>query len=184
MKVRGYSVHSPKKDADIAAALGLQPTFITWAQITFIHMYMLQVRFRMLPKTHASIWIQHLTNHAFYAAEDRLVVYHLLNSNSLRQKYLKDMFSQWRAVLLSYDEALVKGDAVLALWRNLFAGREDVDFQKLAQVVGYMRSELRMLDLAKDDDVANGHWRFMGHPAQEGSVVGAPSRIGTEVPKA
>ncbi|KAF2676651.1 ubiquinol cytochrome-c reductase assembly protein Cbp3 [Lentithecium fluviatile CBS 122367] len=165
--------------------LGLQPTFINWAQITFIHMYMLQVRFRMFPKTHAPVWIQHLTNHAFYAAEDRLVVWHQLNSNSLRQKYLKDMFSQWRAVLLSYDEALVKGDAVLAaaLWRNLFAGREDVDFEKLAQIVGYMRRELHRLDLARDDDVANGEWKFGGDLAKEEGVVRTPSRMTMEVPK-
>jgi cytochrome b pre-mRNA-processing protein 3 len=149
-------------------------------------MYMLQVRFRMFPKTHASIWVQHLTNNAFYAAEDRLVVYHQLNANSLRQKYLKDMFAQWRAVLLSYDEGLVKGDAVLAaaIWRNLFASREDVDFQRLAQVVGYMRRELRRLDMAKDDDVLNGHWKFGGDPALEESVVRTPSRMGTEMQKA
>lgn len=149
-------------------------------------MYMLQVRFRMLPETHASVWVQHLTNHAFYAAEDRLVVWHHLNANSLRQKYLKDMFAQWRAVLLSYDEALVKGDAVFAaaVWRNLFAGREDVDFQKLAQVVGYMRREMRRLDLAKDDDVAAGNWKFGGDPSQEESIVRAPATMATQVPKA
>ncbi|KAF2640990.1 hypothetical protein P280DRAFT_468673 [Massarina eburnea CBS 473.64] len=165
--------------------LGLAPTFINWAQITFIHMYMMQVRFRMFPQTHAPVWIQHLTNHAFYAAEDRLVVWHQLNSNSLRQKYLKDMFSQWRAVLLSYDEALMKGDAVLAaaLWRNLFAGKDDVDFEKLAQVVGYMRRELGRLDLAGDEEVANGEWKFKGDPGMEEGLVKGPSRMGSEVSK-
>lgn len=167
------------RDANITAALHLAPTFINWAQITFIHMYLLQVRFRMFPKTHAPLWIQHLTNHAFYAAEDRLVVWHKLNSNSLRQKYLKDMFSQWRAVLLSYDEGLVKGDAVLAaaVWRNLFAGREDVDFQKLAQIVGYMRRESRRLEMATDDEVANGEWKFRGDPSEEESIGKTPSRL-------
>lgn len=141
-------------------------------------MYLLQVRFRMFPNTHAPVWIQHLTNHAFYAAEDRLVVWHKLNANSLRQKYLKDVFAQWRAVLLSYDEGIVKGDAVLAtaLWRNLFGGREDVDFEKVAQIVGYMRRELSRLDAASDDDVANGRWKFSAGPVQEATVVKAPSR--------
>ncbi|KAJ4298251.1 Serine carboxypeptidase 3 [Kalmusia sp. IMI 367209] len=162
--------------------LGLAPTFIHWAQITFIHMYLLQVRFRMFPETHAPVWIQHLTNHAFYAAEDRLVVWHKLNSNSLRQKYLKDIFSQWRAVLLSYDEGIVKGDAVLAaaLWRNLFGGREDVDFEKLAQIVGYMRRELRRLDMASDDEVANGKWIFSGGPAEEEKIVQTQSRLAVD----
>jgi cytochrome b pre-mRNA-processing protein 3 len=142
-------------------------------------MYMLQVRFRMFPETHAPVWIQHLTNQAFYAAEDRLVVWHKFNANSLRQKHLKDMFSQWRAVLLSYDEGLMKGDAMLAaaIWRNLFGGREDMDFEKLAQIVGYVRRELKRLDAATDDEVANGEWKFSGSPGEEASVVKAPSRL-------
>ncbi|KAF2270220.1 ubiquinol cytochrome-c reductase assembly protein Cbp3 [Lojkania enalia] len=158
-------------------SLGLQPTFINWAQITFIHMYMLQVRFRMFPDTHASVWIQHLTNHLFYTAEDRLVVWHKLNTNSLRQKYLKDLFAQWRAVLLSYDEGLVKGDAMLAaaIWRNLLAGREDVDFEKLAEIVAYMRRELRRLDQASDDEVAGGKWKFNSNPGREADTVARPS---------
>lgn len=143
---------------------------------------MLQVRFRMFPSTHSSTWIQHLTNHAFYAAEDRLVVWHKFNANSLRQKYLKDMFAQWRAVLLSYDEGLVKGDAVLAaaLWRNLLGGREDVDFQKLAQVVGYMRKEIRRLDTASDDEVAQGQWKFSSDPGSEVENVARQSRSMTD----
>ena len=136
-------------------ALGLKPTFSNWAQITFIHMYMLQVRFRMFPQSHAPVWIQHLTNQAFYAAEDRLVIWHKFNANSLRQKHLKDMFSQWRAVLLSYDEGLMKGDAMLAaaVWRNLLGAKEDVDFK--------------------------------GSPGDEANVVKAPSRMmATETAKA
>lgn len=164
--------------ADDISELGLAPTFINWAQVSFVHMYLLQVRFRMFPKTHAPVWIQHLTNHAFYAAEDRLVVWHQLHSNSLRQKYLKDIFAQWRAVLLSYDEGLMKGDAVLAtaLWRNVFGGREDIDFEQLAQLVGYMRRELSRLDAASDDEVASGGWKFGPGPAHEDKVVKAQSR--------
>ena len=142
-------------------------------------MYMLQVRFRMFPESHAPVWIQHITNQAFYAAEDRLVVWHKFNANSLRQKHLKDMFSQWRAVLLSYDEGLMKGDAMLAaaIWRNLMGSREDVDFEKLAQIVGYMRRELRRLDIATDDEVANGQWKFHGDPGAEASLVKTPSKM-------
>jgi cytochrome b pre-mRNA-processing protein 3 len=142
-------------------------------------MYMLQVRFRMFPETHAPLWIQHLTNQAFYAAEDRLVIYHKFNANSLRQKYLKDMFAQWRAVLVSYDEGLMKGDAMLAaaLWRNLMGGKEDVDFGQLAQIVGYMRRELKRLETASMDEVANGQWKFSGDPGDEANLVKTPSPL-------
>jgi cytochrome b pre-mRNA-processing protein 3 len=142
-------------------------------------MYMLQVRFRMFPAMHAPTWVQHITNHLFWAAEDRLVVYHKFNSNAVRQKSLKDMFANWRAVLLSYDEGLVKGDAVLAaaVWRNLFGGREDVDFQKLAQVVGYMRREIRRLTQASDEEVASGNYEFNRDPAAEIDVVRRTSTL-------
>jgi cytochrome b pre-mRNA-processing protein 3 len=142
-------------------------------------MYMLQVRFRMFPETHAPVWIQHLTNQAFYAAEDRLVIWHKFNANSLRQKYLKDMFSQWRAVLVSYDEGLMKGDAMLAaaLWRNLMGGKEDVDFNQLAQIVGYMRRELKRLEDAPMSEVAEGQWTFRGDPGDEANLVKTPSRL-------
>jgi cytochrome b pre-mRNA-processing protein 3 len=144
-------------------------------------MYMLQVRFRMFPETHAPVWIQHLTNQAFYAAEDRLVIWHKFNANTLRQKHLKDMFAQWRGVLLSYDEGLVKGDAMLAaaIWRNLMGSREDADFEKLAQIVGYMRREMKRLDNATDAEVADGQWKFKGDPGDEASLVRAPSRLTT-----
>ena len=149
-------------------------------------MYMMQVRFRMLPETHASTWIQHLTNHAFYAAEDRLVVWHKFNANSLRQKHLKDMFSQWRAVLLSYDEGLMKGDAMLAsaVWRNLMGAKEDVDFQKLAQIVGYMRKEIKRLENASDEEVVNGAWTFKGDPGDEASLVKQASKMMQESTRA
>ncbi|ORX96435.1 ubiquinol-cytochrome C chaperone-domain-containing protein [Clohesyomyces aquaticus] len=159
--------------------LGLTPTFNAWAQITFIHMYMLQVRLRMFPATHAPIWAQHLTNQCFYAAEDRLVVYHKFTSTMLRQKQLKDLFSQWRGAILAYDEGLVKGDAMLAaaVWRNLFAGKEDVDFQKLAEIVGYMRREIRKLDLTSDEDIAKGNWMFGEDPGAEAAGVMLQSKL-------
>ncbi|KAH7110560.1 ubiquinol-cytochrome C chaperone-domain-containing protein [Dendryphion nanum] len=153
--------------------LGLAPTFSNWSQISFLHLWLIQVRLRTFPSTHAPIWIQHMTNHYFYAAEDRLVVYHHITANSLRQKYLKDLFAQWRAVLLAYDEGLVKGDPWLAaaVWRNLLGAREDVNFEKLAEIVAYMRREMAALDQASHDEVAQGMWKFGPDPGQEGQLV-------------
>ncbi|CAL8580952.1 Serine carboxypeptidase 3 [Xanthoria parietina] len=79
--------------------LGLAPTFSTWAQITFLHMYILTVRLRAFPAAHAPSWHQHLLDHFFYAAEDRLVRDHNIQARSLRNKYLKDLFTQWRGLL-------------------------------------------------------------------------------------
>jgi cytochrome b pre-mRNA-processing protein 3 len=84
-------------------------------------------------------------------------VLHGLTSRSIRNKFLKDLFIQWRGVLAAYDEGLIKGDAVLgaAIWRNLWKASyngpdgKEIDWEKVARVVAYMRrvtSELAKLD--------------------------------------
>ncbi|KAF2400666.1 hypothetical protein EJ06DRAFT_509469, partial [Trichodelitschia bisporula] len=124
--------------------LSLEPTFATWTQVTMLHMYILTVRLRCLPAEAARSWMQHLTNHFFFAAETRMESYHGIHSKGIRAKYLKDLFDQWRGVLAAYDEGLVRGDAVLAgaVWRNVCKGAEGVDPVALATVVAYLRREV------------------------------------------
>jgi cytochrome b pre-mRNA-processing protein 3 len=109
-----------------------------------LHLYILTIRLRCLPTATAKTWSQHLTDHFFLLAETRMDTLHSIASRSVRSKYLKDLFLQWRGVLVSYDEGLVKGDAVLAsaVWRNVFSGKEDVDPVRLAMVVAFLRREI------------------------------------------
>lgn len=82
---------------------------------------------------------------------------HDLGSRGVRNKYLKDLFVQWRGIIAAYDEGLIKGDAVLgaAVWRNLWKASptgpdgKEIDWTKVAWVVAYMRrvtSELSKMD--------------------------------------
>ncbi|KAK3062323.1 Serine carboxypeptidase 3, partial [Teratosphaeriaceae sp. CCFEE 6253] len=93
--------------------LGLDVTFNSWAQVVMLHMYILTVRLRGFPQEHAKIWHQNLLDHFFYAAEDRMAVWHGMSARSVRNKHLKDLWLQWRGLLLSYDEGLINGDAVM-----------------------------------------------------------------------
>lgn len=76
----------------------------------------------------------------------------------MRNRYLKDLFLQWRGVLAAYDEGFARGDAVLgaAVWRNLWKGSEigpdgkEMDWTKVARVVAYMRRVLA--DLGKEHE--------------------------------
>ncbi|KAM7202349.1 CBP3-like protein [Naviculisporaceae sp. PSN 640] len=133
----------------------LLPTFSTWSQVGMLHMYLLAVRFRALDKESHEKWQKQLVDHFFHEAEAKMDLVHDMTSSSLRQRYLKDLFVQWRGVILAYDEGLVKGDAVLAsaVWRNLFKAREDVDLRVLAAVVAWMRRCLRALDRTDDADL-------------------------------
>lgn len=122
--------------------LGLEPTFSVWSQVTFLHMYVLTVKMRTLPDQKAYLEHQrYLVEHFSAAAEDKMALLHGMNARGIRNRYLKDLFQQWRGVIYAYDEGIVKGDAVLAsaVWRNLWKAEEDVDWEKVAMVVAYMR---------------------------------------------
>ena len=101
-----------------------------------------------------------------------MVVTHNIAAGFVRQKYLKDLYLQWRGLLAGYDEGLVKGDAVLAtaVWRNVFKADEAVDFRGVAEIVSYMRGVLKGLDGLSDEDVASGEVVF-GDPGQERDEV-------------
>lgn len=132
-------------------------------------MYLLTVRFRCFPATHARPWHQHLIDHFSNAAEDKMVINHRIDTKSERSKYLKDLFVQWRGLQAGYDEGLVKGDAVLAtaVWRNVFRGDADVDWRGVAEVVAYMRHILAVLGEMSDEEVARGNLGFGGDPGSE-----------------
>lgn len=160
--------------------LSLAPTFNTWAQVTFLHMYTLTCRLRMLPPKLAPIWHQHLLDQFFFKAEERMIEQHGIVAGSVRSKYLKDLFLQWRGLMAGYDEALVKGDAVLAtaIWRNVFKATDDVDFREVAQVVDYLRRLLRGVEEIKDGELESAAIVFNDPGTGKGAVL-----TGTRMPK-
>ena len=106
-----------------------------------------------------------------------MVTLHNLQSRATRNRYLKDLFLQWRGVTAAYDEGLAKGDAVLAaaVWRNILRAEEDVDLVKLGCIVSYMRSVLNALD-GMQEAVATGDIVF-GDPGSELPLVKTRSKM-------
>lgn len=155
-----------------AGGLELPVTFNTWAQVMYLHMYALTARLRKFPAEHVRIWEQNLLDHFFYAAEDRMAMWHGMAARGIRNKYLKDLWVQWRGVLVSYDEGLIKGDAELgaAVWRNVFQAREDVDLADVGAVVSYLRREVARLDRLSDAQLSTGDIKFPS-PAPEVKVL-------------
>lgn len=143
-----------------------------------LHMYLLSVRLRCFPGPSAQPWQQHLLDHFFYDAENRMTVNHNMHARGTRNKYLKDLFVQWRGLLAAYDEGLVKGDAVLAaaLWRNVFKANDEVDVKTLAEIVSYMRRVLKGLDTLPDENIGRATLEF-GSPESESRTVGARSQM-------
>lgn len=126
-----------------------------------LHLWLVVTRLRMVEPESFRTWQDTLVNHFFHGAEAKMEVEHALTS-SMRQRYLKDLFVQWRGAVLSYDEGLVRGDAALAaaVWRNLFKARGDVDARVLAAVVAWMRRALVALERTRDEALREV-WRPM-----------------------
>ena len=76
-------------------------------------MWCLTVRLRCFPASVATTWHQHLTNHFFYLAEDRMLLLHRLHSGAVRKRFLKDLFHQYRGLIIAYDVGMVKGDVLI-----------------------------------------------------------------------
>ncbi|KAJ5178924.1 hypothetical protein N7492_002134 [Penicillium capsulatum] len=182
--------HLGESDSWWYQELGLQPTFSTWSQITFLHMYLLVVRVRANP-LHESVqtYMRHLIDHFSHTAEHRMDVLHNLGTRSIRTKYLKDLFIQWRGIIAAYDEGLVKGDAALgaAVWRNIWkasptgADGKEIDWTKVAWVVAYMRRVTSELSKIPEADLegaligADGSptSRIFGYSAVDKKLAGA-----------
>ncbi|RMZ83507.1 hypothetical protein DV737_g1545, partial [Chaetothyriales sp. CBS 132003] len=161
------------------SGFGLQPTFSTWSQVTFLHMYLLTVRLRaMSSAANFKLYQQYLLEHFSQAAEEKMMLLHTISARGIRNKYLKDLFVQWRGVLAAYDEGLIKGDAVLAsaVWRNVFKGDEQVDWEKAARVVAWMRAVIA--ELAQVEDV-----KALGQPGVLGGPQGVWKRSWEKVAK-
>ncbi|KAI8635050.1 hypothetical protein F5Y19DRAFT_470100 [Xylariaceae sp. FL1651] len=157
----------------------LPPTFSTWSQVTMLHMYLIFARLRNLDLDAARSWQAQLVDHFFFDAEERMDVNHGISSRALRQRYLKDLFVQWRGIVAAYDEGVTKGDAVLAsaVWRNVFKAREDIDVRTLAAVVSWMRLSLKMLDQMPDEALFIRAGSALKWPAKnELTVVDKPTR--------
>jgi cytochrome b pre-mRNA-processing protein 3 len=164
--------------------LGMLPTFSTWSQVTYLHFYVLLVHLRTMDDYAAlQMHQRYLIEHFSQNAEDKMLLLHTIEARGIRNRYLKDLFIQWRGCIAAYDEGMVKGDAVLgaAIWRNLFKGEEQVDWEKVALVVAYMRKCIALLGEHPDThtlkdalDGPNGVWA----KAKEGLLeeVDSPSR--------
>jgi cytochrome b pre-mRNA-processing protein 3 len=140
--------------------LNLPPTFSTWSQVTFLHLYVVVTQLRAVLPSESEFQDYHryLIEHFSREAEDKMVLLHNLNAQGIRSRYLKDLLLQWRGILVSYDEGQVKGDAVLAsaIWRNLFRADENVDWEKVAAVVAYLRLAIRKVGSMSMDQLISG----------------------------
>lgn len=143
--------------------LQLPRTFSQWFQITALHVWMMFVRMRAMPRTIGKEYQQKLVDTVFRDMEQRLAYEMRIRSGSIIERYKKDFNLQLRGSVMSYDEGFYLDDATLAsaLWRNLFAGRQEIDPTHLEQLVHYIRTQLHVLENVSDFDFSRGRFHFI-----------------------
>lgn len=143
--------------------LQLPMTFAQQFQITALHVWMLFVRMRGMPRTIGKEYQQKLVDTIFSDMEKRLSKELRILSGSIIERYKKDFNLQLRGSVMSYDEGFYLDDATLAsaLWRNLFSGREEIDESYLEQLVHYIRVQLHVLENVSDFDFSRGRFSFI-----------------------
>ncbi|PWW79530.1 hypothetical protein C7212DRAFT_310451 [Tuber magnatum] len=153
-------------------------TFMSWAQVTVLHMWMLVVRIRAFEPDRVKTWQQHFVDHLFYDAEGKMIHTYNISNGGQRKTYLKDLYSQYRGMIAGYDEGLCKGDAVLAaaIWRNIFDARPGVDVEVLAMVASYVRRVVHGLDKIDDQVLYSARITF-GPPNEEAEAVRVESKF-------
>ncbi|KAK2013191.1 ubiquinol-cytochrome C chaperone [Colletotrichum eremochloae] len=135
--------------------LDLQPSFSSWSQTTMLHMYAVIARMRCLDRDTSRNLQHQFIDQFFFDCERMMHLNHGMTSSALRQRYLKEIFVQWRGLIAAYDEGVVKDDRVLAaaIWRNLFKSREDADMRQVAAVVAWLRATLQDIEAAPVEDL-------------------------------
>lgn len=143
--------------------LGLPQTFQQWYQISTLHMWMLFVRMRAMPRKYCREYQRKLVNGVFDDISVRLTRDVQITSERQINTYKKQFHDQLRGAVFSYDEGLYTNDAVLAaaLWRNLFSGKKDIDMSYLEQLVHYVRTQMYLFDRISDRDFATGRFGFI-----------------------
>lgn len=143
--------------------LALPQSFSQWFQITALHYWILSVRMRAMPFKYGRNYQQKLVDRIFKDMELRMAEELNINSNRIIEGYLKEYHKQLLGSVLSYDEGLLTDDITLAsaLWRNVFNGNPNADMRHIEALVGYVRSQLYVLNKMSDREFGFGKFTFV-----------------------
>lgn len=143
--------------------ISLPKSFSQWFQITALHYWILSVRMRAMPFKYGRNYQQKLVDRIFRDMEVRMAGELGISSNRIIEGYLKDYHTQLLGCVLSYDEGLMTDDITFAaaIWRNIFNGNPNADMRHIEAMVGYVRSQLYVLNKMSDREFGFGKFTFV-----------------------
>lgn len=143
--------------------LGLPKSFQQWFQVDALHIWMLYVRMRAMPRKYCREFQRKMINAVFEEIGYRLRQDVKVPSDRAINTYKKQFHDQLRGAIFSYDEGFYSSDAALAaaLWRNLFGSPKEVNMSHLEQMVHYIRTQLYVFEHVSDKDFSFGKVGFI-----------------------
>ncbi|EDQ89140.1 uncharacterized protein MONBRDRAFT_32573 [Monosiga brevicollis MX1] len=149
----------------------LPDTFQSWYLITQLHLYFFLVWLKQAGGDGPFVYKQMVT--LFWEDVDHRMRIMGVDDRTIQQESLRELFSMFYGLIFAYDEGVAGDDMTLAaaLWRNMFHdARADVDGQKLAVMVEYVRREMLRLDQTDVAKLIESGEHESTHSNQEHSI--------------
>ncbi|KZP23526.1 hypothetical protein FIBSPDRAFT_858479 [Athelia psychrophila] len=142
----------------------LPPTFQSWFTITNLHVWLLTVRFRALPKPEADYFIQGLIDHFFLDVEDRIRAVLQPGVQGERYTLQTAYYSIPKAIALRTDNGKLKGNSPERLvTKQMRIFREQYNGLGLSLDLGLVKGDVEM---------AGAVWRnFLGARGAQGILL-------------
>lgn len=147
----------------------LPQDFGAWVRLAFLHMWLVDVRFRYIEKEAVrDCMTQPITDWLWSDIELGLSDTLDTSNSILITKHSKRYVQEWFGTALAMDYGMMAGDCQLAesLWRNLYAGSLDVSLAELSKMVTYVRQQQHKLSELSDADFLEGNFEFITPPFQ------------------
>lgn len=131
---------------DFYEACHMPDTFQSWFLVNQLHVWMCLVRLKVEGKDGRFVY-RKLVEIMWQDVEERMKVMGV-DDSSVRRESLRELVENFYGLIFAYDEGLLSHDRVLAaaLWRNMFHDKQNTDAIKLAEMVDYVRRQVRHLD--------------------------------------
>lgn len=145
----------------------LPATFPTWARLVFLHMWLIELRFRYTSDPlKRNRMTRNIVDHCWQDIEAGIGDVTGSRNPLVISKYSKIYLNYWQGAALAYDVGTIKGDSSLteSLWRNLYEGSRDVPLEELALFTEYVRKEQSKLMNVSDLQLENGDFEFSRPP--------------------
>lgn len=158
---------------DIYTELGIEESFYFRHSLIILHIWLLHHRLRSLKNIELQKDLQeHLFDRVW---DDTLRRVRALGVQELSvNKYVRDTQTFSFGAAVAYDYGLSSDDHELgsSLFRNLFAGRDEIPDEKVLSMVKYVRDQVTNLAEHGDDDIVAGNIKWLSLPGSTNAVAG------------